>query len=277
MHRVSIGNVEVLVISDTVISNNLAEAVPQDAIDIFKRDYAHLLNDRGRLPEPDCCYLIRSAGRTVVVDTGVGNRPRWDWDLGTLDQELQNLGISPNDVDIVVNTHFHEDHVGWNTVDDSNGRPRPFFPRALYKLQQAEWDYWIRPEMTARPGMEHLGQCVQALSQWNVAFVAGDSPITRDLTFVSTPGHTPGHFAIGIQSAGERALIIGDVAHSIAQLDHPDWSSDWDIDPRRAATTRDRVFDRVVNDSSIMMAGHWSFPGAGRIIRLPDRRVFQSL
>jgi glyoxylase-like metal-dependent hydrolase (beta-lactamase superfamily II) len=128
----------------------------------------------------------------------------------------------------------------------------------------------------AEANNEYIAECVGALANANVSFVDGEAAITSELTFVATPGHTPGHVAIGIQSAGERALIVGDASHFEAQLEHPDWSPSWDVDPDLAADTRRRLFDRISGDGTVLMAGHWPFPGYGRVIRLADRRVFQA-
>jgi glyoxylase-like metal-dependent hydrolase (beta-lactamase superfamily II) len=108
-------------------------------------------------------------------------------------------------------------------------------------------------------------------------FAYAEEAIDENLTFVSSPGHTPGHVCIGIYSAGERAVIIGDASHHPVQLDHPDWSPAFDADPTVSSKTRDRLFDEAAADGRTWIAGHWPFPGIGRIVRLEGRRVFRAL
>lgn len=277
IRHLTVGDVRISVLLDTTIPNKVDEAVPPDAVEALRRDYPGLIGDDGRIWVPVTCYLVRTPRHTVLVDTGVGPRPRWDWSTGSLDQRLRNEGVRPEDVDIVVNTHFHDDHVGWNTIDSSDGSPQPFFPRATFVWQQAEWDHWVESERIDMPHHEYIRDCVQALADGNIRFVDGECPVTPELMFVPTPGHTPGHVAIGIRSGGQQALVVGDATHFVAQLDHPDWSPAWDENGEMAARTRTHLFDQLAGDGSLIMAGHWPFPGCGRIIRLAERRVFEAV
>src|SRR5690606_31011497 len=141
-----------------------------------------------------------------------------------LDQSMAAAGVSPEEIDIVLNTHLHVDHVGWNTVDDGDGGQRIFFPNAEFWVQRQEWDYWMTPEHLASEGSAHLRECVEPLRNSDrLKLVEAEQAITKDLTFVPAPGHTPGHVAIGIASAGERGVIVGDASHHPVQLEHPDW------------------------------------------------------
>lgn len=153
-----------------------------------------------------------------------------------------------------------------------------YFPNAEFWYQQVEWDYSMQPERLAEPGNVHLVECVEPLKDTGrIKLVSQETAITPDLTYVSTPGHTPGHVAIGIASQGERAVIIGDASHHPVQLVHPDWSPSADWDPVMSAATRDRLFDWAIAEERTWIAGHWEHPGIGRLIRLDGKRQFRAL
>jgi len=272
-----IGNVEAIPIVDTVLLMDPRMFLPRVA-DQMIAEYPHLLDDRQLMNMSVTTYLLRSAGKNVLIDTGLGGRRRAGFPVGRLDESLRSAGLAPEDVDIVVHTHLHIDHVGWNTVDEEGGNRRIFFPNATFLVQKREWDFWMQPEHLKEPCSAHLVECVLPLEDsGRLHFVDGEVAIDDNLTFISTPGHTPGHVAIGVYSAGERAVVIGDASHHPAQLDHPDWSPPFDTDPVESARTRDRLFDAAADDGRAWLAGHWEYPGMGRIVRLNGRRVFQAL
>lgn len=275
--KLRIGNVEIMALLDTSVLCDPKSFLPRFA-DKLVEHHEDPLDDLPLIRQRLTCFLVRSKGKTLLIDTGIGNRGREGQAMGRLEERLRQAGVAPGEIDQVINTHMHADHVGWNTIDDQRGQPSAFFPKARYLFQQAEWDYWIRPSKMAQPGNEHLNDCVVVLAGADrVNFVNENDTITSELNFVTTPGHTPGHVAIGIYSGGEKALMMGDVSHYPAQLDHPDWSPIWDEDPVQSARTRDRVFEELAADNRVFLAGHWPYPGFGRIVRVKNRRVFEAL
>ncbi len=275
--KVVIGNVEIQPVLDTNLLGDPNTFLPKSA-GRFAAEYPELVDERQLITMSITCYLLRSEGKTILVDTGLGNRRRPRFPVGRLDENLAALGVTPEEVDIIVHTHLHIDHVGWNTVEGEDGSKHIFFPRAEYYIQQTEWDFWMTPKWLAEPGYECLGECVEPLTETGrIRFMDGDAAITGDLTFVAAPGHTPGHVGIGIYSAGERALLIGDASHHPVQLDHPDWGAVADVNPDQAVETRTRLFEEAIADGRIVVAGHWPHPGIGRIVRLEGKRVFQAL
>jgi glyoxylase-like metal-dependent hydrolase (beta-lactamase superfamily II) len=275
MHRITIGNVEITALLDTNLLMNPAHFMPAHA-DEFVKAYGHEANERGLYPMSITCYLLRSAGKTVLVDTGLGRRKRPGFPMGQLADSLEATGVDPSEIDLVVNTHLHIDHVGWNTIEAEDGSQKVFFPKATWIIQQNEWEYWMRPEVMEQRGNEHLRECVAPI-EGRAKLVSAEVPLDEHLTFIPTPGHTPGHVAIGIASQGERAVIIGDASHHPVQLEHPDWSPAFDTDPVLSAQSRDRLFDDCVADGRTWIAGHWQHPGFGRIVGLEGKRVFQAL
>ncbi len=277
MKKTRIGNVEVTALLDTPVLMNPHMFMPRVA-DQMIAEYSHLLDERQLMTMSITTYLLRSAGKNVLIDTGLGARKRPFFPQGRLDESLRDAGLAPEDIDVVVHTHLHIDHVGWNTVDDEDGNRRIFFPNSRFLVQKREWDFWMQPVHMEDPAHAHLVECVAPLEQsGRVDLVDGEVAIDEHLTFISTPGHTPGHVAIGVYSAGERAVVIGDASHHPAQLDHPDWSPSADIDPVLSAQTRERLFEAAIGDGRAWIAGHWEYPGFGRIVRLNGKRVFRAL
>ncbi len=277
MPTVTIGNVQITPLLDTPVLMNPRMFFPRDG-DAFMEEFGEVADERGLFPMAITCYLVRSNGKNYLVDTGLGNRRRPGFPRGKLDETLREMGIDPADIDIVLNTHLHIDHVGWNTVDNDDGTKRTFFPNAEFYFQQAEWDFWMTRERLSDIANQHLVDCVEPLvAEGRLKFFNGEGAIDEALTYVPSPGHTPGHVAIGVMSAGERGIIIGDASHHPVQLLHPEWSPGADIDPVLSAKTRERLFEMAIADQRKWLAGHWQFPGYGQIVRIEGKRVFQAL
>ena len=192
--------------------------------------------------------LLRTDEATLLVDTGAGPKPRAffaDGEARLLD-ELELLGVAPADVDIVVHTHLHIDHVGW---DGS-------FPNARYVVHEEDWEYFMSEESLAQ--RSHLREKVLPL---NVQRVSGETEIAPGVAVFPTPGHTPGHMSL---RAGSLA-VLGDLVAHEAQVEDPDLVFVNDMDPEQAAVTRRRVLAELADEAAIVAAGH--FRDAGRIER----------
>lgn len=223
------------------------------------------------------CFLVRTGNDVVLVDTGIGAQPLGAaGPAGALSDELSGQGIAPADITLVFMTHLHLDHVGWNIASDGT----PTFRRARYVMSRAEWD--ARPDHTARAtGLgqpPYIDRCVTPLDALGVLqLLDGEHALTNELTAVPTPGHSPGHMSVMIDSGGERAMILGDVLLHPAQVSEPGWSSRMDMDPERAAETRRRVLDRAVAESLTLAAGHIRQAPFGRVVQEQRRRVWSDL
>lgn len=278
MARIRVGSVEILPLLDTPMLMNPRTFIPEHA-DQFLAEYPEQVVDpRGLFPISITCFLVRSSGKNILVDSGIGQRRRPGFPPGKLDDALRQSNLTPADIGLVVNTHLHVDHTGWNTVDSPTGETEIYFPNARWLIQRVEWDYWMQPRFLESPDYPHLSQCVAPLATANrVDFAYAEQAIDENLVFIGSPGHTPGHVCIGIQSSGEKAIIVGDASHHPVQLDHPDWSPSADADPMLSARTRRLLFDEATADGRTWIAGHWLFPGAGRILPVEGRRVFRAL
>jgi glyoxylase-like metal-dependent hydrolase (beta-lactamase superfamily II) len=271
-----IGRVEILALSDGALEFDLCNFFPTIPDAEWQPDRAHLHDHRVRFNLGS--YLIRSEGRTILVDTGLGPRPAETPDVpwGELLRDLTAKGVRPEAIDMVVMTHLHRDHVGWN-LTAAGGRWVPTFPNARYWVSRRDWDACHQPEVQPQR-FPNAPTCVWPLADLGlVEFMDGEHRLTADLTTVPTPGHTPGHMCILVTSAGEQALVLGDAAHSPVQLEQPDWVSRADMDPDLTRRTRRALLDRIERERLVVAAGHFPAPGFGRVVRLQGRRYWQGL
>ena len=222
-------------------------------------------------------FVIRVGDDVALVDTGLGegDHPFDNSEWGLLASDMAGKGISPDEVNTVIITHLHRDHVGWNMIEKDGART-PFFPNAGYYIPKADWDVFTR-----RAGMRmfsYINEQVTPLMELGaLEFVEGEQPITDNLTALPTPGHTPGHTSVLVSSAGESAVVLGDAAHIPVQAHHTDWSPRADTNPELSRQHRAELFDRMEKDHSLVVSGHFPVPGFGRLARVEGRRYWQAL
>jgi len=273
---VRVGDVEIMMLSDGMLEFDLCNFFPTIAEDNWTPYEAHLHEHKVRFNLGS--YLIRAGGRTVLIDTGLGPKPAETPDApwGQLMSDFKAKGVRPEDIDMVVMTHLHRDHVGWN-LKTEGGKYVPTFPRARYWMPKKDWDSCHDPALQPTRWV-NAPQCVWPLADLGLCeFMSGEQSLTRELTAVPTPGHTPGHMSILVTSKGERALVLGDAAHSPVQVLEPDWVSRADMDPDLTRQTRKALIDRLEREQILIAAGHFEAPGYGRIVRLEGRRYWKGL
>ncbi|MEU6899265.1 MBL fold metallo-hydrolase [Streptomyces virginiae] len=212
-------------------------------------------------------------GLRVLVDTGIGNgktraNPAWH-DLRTdYLERLALAGFPPESVDLVVLTHLHTDHVGWNTRD-VDGSWVPTFPNARYLTSKAEYDFWAAYDMDdARAAMfrDSVHPVDEAGLLEAVDVPARGVALATGLELVSAPGHTPGHVAVRVTSGDATALVTGDCIHHPVQLAHPQIGSCVDIDPERAEATRRSLLASLADTGALLLGTHFPPPTAGRVV-----------
>ena len=274
---IRVGTVEIMQLSDGMLEFDLCNFFPTIPGEDWKGHESHLTPEH-KVRFNLGSYLIRSNGRTILVDTGLGPRPADTPDVpwGELLRDFEAKNVRVDDVDMVVMTHLHRDHVGWN-LKKEGGRYVPTFPKARYWMSRKDWDVSHQPDVQPTR-FPNAPDCVWPLQDLGlIEFMDGEHSITPELTAVPTPGHTPGHVSIMITSKGERALVLGDAAHNPVQLDQTDWVSRADMDPEITRQTRRVLFDRLEREQIIVAAGHFEAPGFGRIVRLEGRRYWKGL
>ena len=213
-------------------------------------------------------FVVESKGLTVVVDTCVGadyERPL-PCDASFIDRLDEVVDGGRAGVDVVLCTHLHFDHVGWNTIV-VDGRPVPTFPNARYLFGRVELDALAEHERHDQHDI--LDVAVRPVIDAGLAdLVETDHRITDEIRLVATPGHTPGHVSVVIESGAHTAMITGDVAHTPLQFAHPELTaSPFDHDPAQAITTRRSFVERLTGSATLLLGTHFPPPTAGRIIR----------
>ncbi len=264
-HKATVGNVELISLFDGHGDMNPLQVFPASSLDVWQNEYSEFLDDDNHIHPRFGPTAVRSGGKLIVVDTGL-QAPG-----GPFLDDMKSKGIDREAVDLVVITHLHPDHVGWNLT---NGQPT--FPNARYLTTKQDWDYWTQPSVLENA--QHISDQVLPLESMNILdLIDGEYKITDELTTIATPGHTPGHISIVVASAGERGMILGDVAHSPAQAHYTDWSPMFDVDGDLSRKTRHEILDRLEAEGSLVSAGHFPDTGLGRFVREGDRRVWQSI
>nr|WP_034264042.1 MBL fold metallo-hydrolase [Actinospica robiniae] len=212
-------------------------------------------------------WVVRSGGRTILIDTGVGNgktRPAVDgWSHLSLDYlgNLARAGVRPEDVDLVINTHLHLDHIGWNTRL-ADGDWVPTFPNATYLMPKVDFDYWNpdnNPNIAGGINENAFEDSVApVLAAGQVRLWETNHVIDANLRLEAAPGHTPGASVITLASGGDRALFAGDILHTPLQVTHPDHSSCFDLDPAQSRTTRLRLLGWAAENKALILPAHLS-------------------
>ena len=273
-YSAEVGDVEIISLSDGHMEFEAADIFPNVPAEAWE-PYRSELTREGRVLLNVGSFVVRSDGMAVLIDTGLGEGDHGfehaSW--GKLMGDMSDKGVGTDEIDIVVLTHLHRDHVGWNLVWDDDVY-RPTFPRARYWIPKADWDMF-----TPRAGMRmfsHIRDQVTPLESLGIlGFIEGRQQITETLSSWPTPGHTPGHTSFLVSSAGESAVVLGDVAHVPAQARHVEWSSKPDTNPELSHASRRDLFDWAEAENSLVASGHFPKPGFGRFERVGGNRVWR--
>ena len=271
-----IGNVTIVALADVSVLKAPRRAMFPDIPDDAWTPYADYLSGERDFLLCVTCYLVRSNGKTVLIDTGIGAKNRPFWPNGCLPQALRDAGVQMDEIDIVANTHMHSDHVGWHTTLAGEAYV-PTFPRSKIIFNKTEWEHFTHPEVANARGNEHIVDCVLPLRDAaDIVLIEGEHRLTDEITLLPAPGHTPAHQCFAIVSAGEAAIIWGDICHHPAQVTEL-WSPVFDMNPALARETRDRVLQRIEDEDMRLAAGHFPFPGFGNITRVDGKRYWRAL
>ncbi len=219
-------------------------------------------------------FLIRTPQHNILIDSCVGNhkprpaRPFWHMMTGDrFEKGLAAAGVSVNDIDYVMCTHLHVDHVGWNTRLE-NGRWVPTFPKAKYVMADRELAYWTQKEKEAQSECPWITDSVLPIVEAKRAqIVKSDFALTDQITFLPTPGHTIDHYSVLVGKPGRDALITGDMIHSPIQGRYPELGMRADYDSAQAGRTRRQIFDRFCEEDTLMCVTHFPSPSTGRVRR----------
>ncbi len=263
-----VGGIEVMVVSDGVLnvplSFTLPEATPAEAAALFK---AHGLPEQGA-PAQTNAVLVRTGKEIVLIDAGSG--PNFQPTAGKLQENLEAAGIAPEQITKVVFTHAHADHL-WGAIDDFGDGDR--FPNASYVIAAPEWDFWRDPQAAEKmpdwlKGMAiGTARVLSKIEGKTERRKAGDT-VAPGLSYVASPGHTPGHMSVLVADGGQSLMIGGDVlTHTAISFAQPAWRIGSDFDRDRAVLTRKALLDQLAGDKTPLVGFHLAWPGLGVVER----------
>jgi glyoxylase-like metal-dependent hydrolase (beta-lactamase superfamily II) len=269
-----IGAVRLTVVSDGVYyydAGSIFGVVPR----VMWERVAPPLDEQYRMPLALNCLLVRSEGKTILIESGVGGKPgdrenASPAEDGTLLDSLAALDVAPEDIDVVVNTHLHSDHCGWNTSvveggGDTEGESlRPTFPNATYIVSSAEWRDATHPNERTRA--TYLERNIAPVAG-HLETVDGEHKITEEVRFLPAPGHTEGHGCVVIRSGREWGLYTGDIVQHRVQFERTAWVSGLDILPMVSMETKKQLAERCIEEQALVIMTHASYPGVMRMVR----------
>jgi glyoxylase-like metal-dependent hydrolase (beta-lactamase superfamily II) len=220
-------------------------------------------------------YVVRTPHHIVLIDSCIGNdkdrpgRPLWHKKTDpTFMRRLAAVGLSVEDIDVVMCTHLHLDHVGWNTRLE-NGRWVPTFPKARYLFSKIEYDYWAA-EHQKTPSECIADSVIPIVEAKRAEFIRSDFGLDDHVTLLPTPGHTPDHFAVCLGRGGMDAVVTGDLIHSPIQMRYPELASRPDYDPKQAGATRRSFMERYCDTKTLCCTAHFPSPSVGHVTRWGD-------
>ena len=267
-----VGDVRITRVVENEVPFALAGLVPEATPEALARHRRWLepnfLNADGTVTLSIHALVVESSGRRILVDTCVGERRIPGYEslsdgARPFLRELEEAGFAPRTIDVVLCTHMHFDHVGWNTVREG-GRNVPTFPNARYLFARAEWEHWTRePSDLFTPTFD---ECVRPLVDAGQAeLVEPLHRITPEVRLEPSPGHTPGHVSVRIESRGEHAFVTGDMTHHPVQWAEPAWKMVADLDPEQAIATRRRLRGECASQRALVIGTHYAAPCAGTL------------
>jgi glyoxylase-like metal-dependent hydrolase (beta-lactamase superfamily II) len=276
VHHFKVGDFHCIAVSDG-IHTYAPPTFPPPAIFLManapKEQLEPVLREHNLRPEqwlewtsPYICLMVNTGTHRVLVDTGAdGLAPS----TGKLLRNLQSVGIMPKDIDTVILTHGHPDHIGGNTDD----KGRPAFPNARYVMWKDEWEFWTSGQAETKLD-EHVRERMLRFARKNLPPIQGqlelvdhETEIVPGIQAVVAPGHTAGQMAVAVSSKGKQLLCVSDMVLHPIHLEQPEWCAGTDFSPQQAVATRRRLLKRAADEKALVLAFHFPFPGLGYVVR----------
>ena len=277
-----VGAVTITRIVEIEATGGMSRIIPDATKDKLKKIgwlYPNFVDEEGRMRGAIHSLIIDTGERRIIVDTCIGNDkeravPAWNMLQTKFLDDLAAAGYPADSIDTVLCTHLHIDHVGWNTRWDG-AKWVPTFTNAEYLFGKTEYEHWVKHDAEGMYGQsqvmkDSVAPIVEAGLQ---RLVAQDEQLCPEVRLIPTPGHTPGHASVMIESEGESALITGDFLHHPCQFAHPEWPSapDWDV--TQGYATRVNMYNRLAETLTLVIGTHFHTPTAGHLKR--DGKVWR--
>lgn len=281
-----IGDVEIQQIIEIEAGKIIQSIMPDATLENVKKIkwlYPNYANKNGILKASVQSFLIKSNGKYILVDTCNGNDknrpsiPEWGNLKTKFVEKLKEIGITPLDINYVVCTHLHFDHVGWNT-SFIDGKWIPTFPNAKYIFSKGEYEYWIsKPKKEMMDDLLGIEDSVKPIFDTNLAELVDDTyKFDENICLIPTPGHTPSHVSVQIKSKGKKALISGDFIYHPCQVEKPEWGNTVDTYSNQALETRKKILLSLVDTNTLLLGSHFSNPVGGFVIKKDGRLIFNT-
>ena len=286
VYRFNVGDFECMAISDGTFlyepplipppATFLFANAPKGVLDQVLRENGIQAEQWLAFKDPFICVMVNTGRHKVLVDTGAdGITPN----TGRLLRNLHAVGIEAGEIDTVILTHGHEDHVGGNT----NAQGKPAFPKARYVMWKEEWTFWTSDE-TSEKAEKLIGNSLLGFIRKNLLpiqhqmdLVDHEAEIVPGIRTVPAPGHTLGHMAVVVSSNGEQLLCISDAFIHPIHIEHPEWYTTFDMAPEQLIKTRHLLLNKAAIEKALMLASHFPFPGLGHVVRRRTRWQWQPI
>jgi glyoxylase-like metal-dependent hydrolase (beta-lactamase superfamily II) len=254
-YRFQVGEFECRVISDgTIVVPDTINNKPFDPLDLGSGIVMDMM-----------CLYVRTGQHQVLIDTGCGNGKEPS-NSGKLLQNLASAGIKAEDIDTVIISHAHSDHVGGNAY--FNGRP--VFSNARYIIHRKEWEHWTEKLKSGKGDRMEMFKVTRKKLlpvQGQIEMVENNREIIPGIEFIPVPGHTPGHMMLKISSGKSKLIFLADIMHHPLELTRPEIFTIFDSDPQEAVRIRSKVVAELAASGVLVFACHFSYPGLGHIIQ----------
>ena len=268
-----IGDVRITRVVEIEATGGMSRIIPDANRELVREIewlHPHFCDADGRMRGAIHALIVDTPDRNIIVDTCIGNDkeravPAWNKLQTSFLSDIADAGYPKESIDNVMCTHLHVDHVGWNTML-IDGIWMPTFENARYLYGETEFNHW-RGEGEGDYGPLLADSILPVFEAGLVDLVKNDQQICPEVRLISTPGHTPGHVSVMIESKGESALITGDFLHHPCQFAHPEWSSSPDVDRPQAIATRRTMYKKLAGSPTLVIGTHFATPTAGHLVK----------